>query len=312
MMVALLGCGMASTIWGVAALYDSEMPPPVPRRHVDRVVHWPRIATLLAVSWVVLSFSLPLILHVFRVPLSPPGPFRVEQVVFLNIQNGFLAVLLLVAIGYRHYKELGIIPTEPGRDLMAAIWAAPLMIVGAALIRLSMTPIIKPEDSHPILKMISLNSPWEVLLLLFFTSAVMAPLFEELLFRVVLQGWLTRQLGSRIAIPTIAIIFALIHGWPDAVPLLIVALTLGFIYDRRRSWLSVAALHAFFNGTMFFMQLLSVAAADALSKPNAAPVPVQSPAPVAPQLGQPLAPAAAPDIPTQAPEPATESSPSQS
>jgi membrane protease YdiL (CAAX protease family) len=87
--------------------------------------------------------------------------------------------------------------------------------------------------------------------------AVVAPLSEELLFRVVLQGWLTERISATVAVPVVAIVFAAVHGWRDGLALLPLALILGYVFARRRSYLAVVTTHALFNSVMFGLQWLS-------------------------------------------------------
>ena len=55
-----------------------------------------------------------------------------------------------------------------------------------------------------------------------------------------------------------AIIFAMLHGWPDAVPLMPLALVLGAVFEKTRSYLSVVVLHVLFNATNIVLLWLSV------------------------------------------------------
>ena len=76
------------------------------------------------------------------------------------------------------------------------------------------------HHGHPIAQLIeqSKNSP-AALLVVFLTGVVVAPLIEEFLFRLLLQGWLEAKLlryrvpfASGIAIITVSFFFALIHA----------------------------------------------------------------------------------------------------
>lgn len=282
--VGIFGGCLASTIWSLAAFLDRNIASPIPKRQVsDQQAAWPALATWLACSWILLSLLLPVMLHVISPAPKPAAEFTMTQVLFLVAQNTIIMLFLLLAIDPRRFRAVGIISPEPVQDLISALWATPLMLTGAAILRISLSPWIKPEDSHPILKMLSFDSPWINIVLLLFTAAIVAPLFEELLFRVILQGWLTRLLGRNWSIPLVAIAFAAVHGWPDAVPLLLVGFMLGILFDRRRSWLSVVALHSFFNATMLIMQVLAVNATQPAA-PEKSPVPEQQNPPIsAPQ-----------------------------
>jgi len=72
----------------------------------------------------------------------------------------------------------------------------------------------KTHHGHPVRQMLEQgkNSP-VVLLIAFLTVVVAAPLIEEFLFRLLLQGWLETQFGSGgLAIVVVSFCFAVIHG----------------------------------------------------------------------------------------------------
>lgn len=95
---------------------------------------------------------------------------------------------------------------------------------------------------------------------LYFTLAVLsivilAPLVEETLFRGFLQTYIRQHLGSRQAILITSVCFSLFHysagqglGNVSIIPsLFILALFLGFLYEKQGSILASMLLHASFN-----------------------------------------------------------------
>ena len=88
-------------------------------------------------------------------------------------------------------------------------------------------------------------------------AAVLAPLVEELMYRVVLQTWLEKIAPRREALIVVALVFSAMHQLPDAIPLFPLALILGYVYQQRRSYLSVVLIHMLFNGAnLLFLILL--------------------------------------------------------
>lgn len=113
-----------------------------------------------------------------------------------------------------------------------------------------------PETLHPFLQFLKsqpggLSIAWIAL-----SVIVIAPLLEELIYRVVLQSAFAHWLPAQAAIPITAVVFCLVHGWPDMIPLFPLALILGFIYHRYRSYFAVVATHALFNACMLGWALL--------------------------------------------------------
>lgn len=111
----------------------------------------------------------------------------------------------------------------------------------------------KSDDAtHPIFEAI-LNggeARFWILLYVAFTAIVLAPLLEEIQYRAVIQGWLTGRFPTKRAILITAVVFAAIHwapGRPDALPLLPLALLLGYLYAARGSLAANVIAHTTFN-----------------------------------------------------------------
>ena len=91
--------------------------------------------------------------------------------------------------------------------------------------------------------------------LAFLAICVVPPIFEECLFRGVMQGFL-RPYGHWLAIVGQAVPFALLHGSASAVVFALLAgLFFGWLAERTDSILPGMLLH-FVNNTMAFVQLL--------------------------------------------------------
>jgi membrane protease YdiL (CAAX protease family) len=112
---------------------------------------------------------------------------------------------------------------------------------------------------HSLLKFIESVGTAEAAFWSILSAVVLAPLAEELLYRVILQGWLQARLTPRAAILFVAAIFAFVHveeGRPDFLPLFPLALILGYVYYRRHSYVAVVILHALFNAMTLAFTLL--------------------------------------------------------
>lgn len=88
-----------------------------------------------------------------------------------------------------------------------------------------------------------------------FSIVILAPLYEEWLFRGYLQSWLRRVIGARGGIVVTSVIFSAAHyaaeqGIGNVVllgNLFVLSLFLGGIYEKRRSLASCILLHSFVN-----------------------------------------------------------------
>ncbi len=93
------------------------------------------------------------------------------------------------------------------------------------------------------------------LILALVTIILVAPMIEELLFRGFLQNFLKRFIGRKSAILLAALIFAFFHfsfsqdlgNVPLVASLFVLALFLGFIYERQQSLFASIGLHMTFN-----------------------------------------------------------------
>ena len=115
-----------------------------------------------------------------------------------------------------------------------------------------------PESQHRMLRLL-LSEPSPGTVVWICTAViVLAPLTEELLFRVILQGWFRGRFNTVGAVLASSVIFSVVHGWPDLLPLFPLALILGFLYDRTRSYWAVVVLHALFNTFNLLLATMSV------------------------------------------------------
>jgi membrane protease YdiL (CAAX protease family) len=124
------------------------------------------------------------------------------------------------------------------------------------LLLLATLPLRSTETLHPFLQFLKsqpggLSIAWIAL-----SVIVVAPLLEELIYRVILQSAFAHFLPAQAAIPITAVVFCLVHGWPDMIPLFPLALILGYVYYRYRSFFAVVATHALFNACMLGWAML--------------------------------------------------------
>jgi len=114
-----------------------------------------------------------------------------------------------------------------------------------------------PEKPHPLLVFL-LTAPagWKAVII--FAAVVMAPLSEELFYRGLLQSLLRRYVPNPWwAIGIASAVFATSHlglyrDWPA---LLILAVVLGYNYERTGRLIAPIALHGLFNATMIAITL---------------------------------------------------------
>jgi membrane protease YdiL (CAAX protease family) len=132
------------------------------------------------------------------------------------------------------------------------------------LLQFMLSKLFRPT-SHPLVTMLSEDHTAVNFVAATIAAVVAAPVVEELLFRVLLQGWLEKLSmptepidplpypGARPAYWPMfvsALLFALAH-WnhgPDPIPLFFLGLVLGYLYRQTHRLMPGVAMHACVNG----------------------------------------------------------------
>lgn len=133
------------------------------------------------------------------------------------------------------------------RQIRDGTYAFLLALGPVYLTILATAPFRSLEAQHPIIKLLRDDPNFAVIGLAFLLAVVMAPLFEELAFRVVIQGWLQSQSTPMFAWIATALLFSFVHGWPDSIALVPLALILGWFYQQGRGYLCIVTTHLLFN-----------------------------------------------------------------
>ena len=102
--------------------------------------------------------------------------------------------------------------------------------------------------SNPLLEIVLNEGDTLALGIFFFTAAIAAPIFEEILFRGFLLPSLTRYMPVWGAIALSSLIFAAAHlSISEILPLSILGMVLGFVYTRSRNLLASMMVHSLWN-----------------------------------------------------------------
>jgi len=117
-----------------------------------------------------------------------------------------------------------------------------------------------PDDLHLLLQILRGGADPAVIGLIFVSAAMVAPIVEELLFRVLLLNGLIQhgRLTVSLSVVLTAALFSIAHGAYDALQLLPLSLCLTWSSARRESYMTVVTAHALFNGFMLLLTLMMV------------------------------------------------------
>jgi len=138
----------------------------------------------------------------------------------------------------------------------ALLMVMPLVALASWLLSLVWS---EPGGSNPLLELVFHSGDLVALLCLGLTATVLAPLFEETLFRGVLLPVLGQRLGAVGAVLASAALFALAHlSLGELVPLFVLGVGLGLLRWRTGRLAPGVFMHGFWNA-LTFINLISLA-----------------------------------------------------
>lgn len=180
------------------------------------------------------------------------------SVVALSGGTTMLLSALLMGNDWRAARRFGL-KWRPWASALSDGWFGfQLAILPMSCAMALMAPFRTRDTQNPLLTLLSDNLDLVTITLVVFIAVVIAPLSEELIFRVILQGGLRTFLPAWLVIPLVAVGFAAIHGSVDGPALLPLSLVLGCIFERRHNYATVVVIHGLFNATMLALSLLTV------------------------------------------------------
>jgi hypothetical protein len=163
------------------------------------------------------------------------------------------------------------LPRHGWRDLRAGLLALavtmPLVLAVNEVVMILATIFGQPPDQlgHEMLRKMQEAPTLGVKAALVLSAVVVAPVLEEITFRGLVQTLLLRVLGAQwrwLVVIAGAGLFALIHvpvlpSWHPLAALAMLALVLGWLYERTGSLVACIVLHAGFNGVNTGLALLT-------------------------------------------------------
>ena len=194
------------------------------------------------------------------IPNPEPGVPSLETIQFSCLLNVLLFVVLMALLsrlGTQNVAPMGVRLAGWKSEVEIGFWAFLASLAPISAMLILMLPFRTEETQHSFLKLLQGTDGLEVAFWIFLAAAVLAPLVEELMFRVVLQGWLETKIAPNYAIGLPAVFFCAIHGWPDSIPLLPLALILGYTFQRTHSYIAVISTHFFFNFSNLLLVMMA-------------------------------------------------------
>jgi uncharacterized protein len=231
------------------------------------------VTLLIAGGFVVLGeLAVPLLLAPLTERLLAPlaaQPLRQQSLQVVLLYMG----LMLPPLAILRSQLAGITAVPPAGGWLQWHWRPlPSALTRAFTTLLMVLPLVAisgwivdrlvgdPGGSNPLLDLVlQARDPW-ALAGFAFTAVVLAPLFEETLFRGVLLPVLGARWGVGAGLLASALTFALAHlSLGELAPLLVLGLGLGWLRLRTGRLAPCVLMHAFWNGLTFANLLLLAA-----------------------------------------------------
>jgi membrane protease YdiL (CAAX protease family) len=173
------------------------------------------------------------------------------------------AMVAMIRLRLQQPRRLGftLAKTLPGlgRGVLGAVVVLPIMMLSLLALDALLTLLHHEQPYvHDLLKLLGSVSDVRLHVVLFLSILLAAPISEELFFRGCLQtlfGALLERNWPRIspagarwtAVILTALLFASVHPLWSAAPIFVLALCLGYAYERTGNLWTSIAIHALFN-----------------------------------------------------------------
>lgn len=253
----LAGACLAGTAFGI---HLAVARPPLPAAPPEPPALAPRALALVFLAWFLGLLLSGTLVSAVASALPFLAPFTVPLAYALHAAWGASLLASAQGTGLRRLWAA----LTPGRPLRALAWGLggfALAVPAVLLTGLLLSPLLRhaAPPQRELLQALSALRSALPLLLAGATVALLAPAFEELLFRGTLLPWAARRWGWGRAAAATAVLFGLTHLQPAGLPTLaVLGLVLALVFRRAGSLWAPVLLHGLWNGGIFlFLRALT-------------------------------------------------------
>lgn len=236
---------------------DLPPPPPTPLPQGRSPAQRPTFGDLVLVSLAILAIQYGIALLAVEIGY-PSGGSDDDWPLLVLLVLGFqslasIAAIQLLVLKRRNldFRNLGLrpFPAEWRRRTAAVTLMSFALVI---LIQTLLLGLLGEIPDNPQVSALTFERPSPLTLLLsFIVVCAIVPLFEELLFRGLLFGWLRLYLGTAFAAGVSALAFAAVHGMLHAIPgIFALGVILALLYERSGSLWPAVICHGAYNALM--------------------------------------------------------------
>jgi membrane protease YdiL (CAAX protease family) len=240
------------------------------KRPVRRAALAVRLASrALPTKWVLIFFGTVIFFYLLAswlYMLMFPGRGIEPKTVIFQTLAFHLPVLSLFGLMLRfakvHGRELfGLswkrAPALLGLSVIFYLAALPLLWLCSALYQVLLHQLGCDFFLQDIAEILTVPAPWLVRAALFFIIIVVAPVFEEIVFRGILLPFMVRRIGFWPGMGLTSLVFGGMHlHLPSFLPLFLLSAMFSLAYARTQSLLVPVGMHVCFNAVTVALLLL--------------------------------------------------------
>lgn len=235
--------------------------PELARRLSSRALPWQIVLIFFGI--LTLFYLLVSWLYLLMFPTGEIAPYTVifQTLLFHLPVLGLLGLLFHIA-GIPGRELFGIYwkkaPALLGLSQLLYLAALPALWLCSALYQILLHELGSNFYLQDVVQVLTAPATWPVRTALFFIVIIVAPVFEEIVFRGILLPFMVRRIGLWPGIVLISLIFGGLHfNLLSFLPLFLLSVLFSFAYARTQSLLVTIGMHAAFNGVTVILLLLT-------------------------------------------------------
>jgi membrane protease YdiL (CAAX protease family) len=246
---------LGSILWfRMRRLQLASLAVPLPKPTLESLLPAIRVMVYFMAAFLTIGVLAPGVLQGLEIPGGVAG-----MAFTMYVLNGLIGIGLVLTVGRSNPGEspsdlLGLHTLRPAAVPTGAVWgiAGWCMLLPSVLSASILSAVLlgmggNPFD-NPVALLMVLDSDPDILALLLFAIAILAPLFEELFFRGFLHARLRHHFSPYGAAMISGLCFAATHmSLSNLLPLWAVGFALAILYDRTRTLWAPMVAHSLWN-----------------------------------------------------------------
>ena len=210
------------------------------------------------------------LLYLFTISCKKYSPVNPDYLFFESILHTFFITIILLIFIFITFKQyICSVLKTPARYFIKGLYCYLLFVPILSFITIVTNNFLKtvgitPQFQKIILLYLKTDSPL-LLLLVFFSSCIIAPVAEEIIYRGVIYKAFKKNFSVSTSILLSSAVFALVHWEISVFPaIFFLGITLAFLFEKHENLWACIGLH-FFNNFFANLALLIIKFTDIIN-----------------------------------------------